>query len=114
MDINYDKLLLDIKILHKNYTDFTNKKRYKDLTEEQFLEQMTNDHGYVKEKFSSIFDKCVTGRMDLNVVTYMIKQAKDIAQNKISNYDASVNVGQKLVDKFIKPGMNKNKDKDDN
>ena len=45
--------------------------------------------------------------MDLNVITYMINQAKEIQKNKISNHDASVNVGQKLVDTYIKPNLEK-------
>ena len=42
----------------------------------------------------------------------MINQAKDIKKNKISNHDASVKVGEKLVDKYVKPHMDKdNNDK---
>ena len=32
-------------------------------------------------------------------------------KNKVSNHDASVKVGQKLVDTFIKPNMDKDKKK---
>jgi len=48
--------------------------------------------------------------MDLKVITYMINQAKEIKNKKVSNHNASVNVGQKLVDTFIKPKMDKKED----
>ena len=64
---------------------------------------MVKDYSYIKNNFASIFTQCITGHMDLNVIPYMINQAKEIQKNKLSNHDASVNVGQKLVDKFVKP-----------
>ena len=45
--------------------------------------------------------------MDPTVFSYMISKAKDIQRNKISNHDASKDVGQKLVDTFIKPNLKK-------
>jgi len=108
--INYDTLLLEIKVLHKKYQDYSNKKKYTNLSPEEFVKEMENDHPIIKHNFNSIFIQCVNGQMDLNVITYMINQAKNIQKNKVSNHDASVNVGQKLVDTFIKPNLEKNKE----
>ena len=110
MDINYDILLIEIKVLHKKYQDYINKKKYKGLTQEEFVNIMENEHENIKDKFSSIFKQCVSGHMDLKVITYMINQAKEIKNKKISKHNASVNVGQKLVDTFIKPKMDKKED----
>ena len=41
------------------------------------------------------------------MITVMINYAKRVKKNKISNHDASVKVGEKLVDKFIKPMLKK-------
>jgi hypothetical protein len=109
MNINYDKLLIDIKKLQKDCKDYTNKKKYCDLSQTEFEEKMVKDYSYIKNNFASIFTQCITGHMDLNVITYMINQAKEIQKNKLSNHDASVNVGQKLVDTYIKPNIEKNK-----
>ena len=46
----------------------------------------------------------------IEVITFMINKAKEIKKNKVSNYDASVKVGEKLVDKFIKPHLDKDKE----
>ena len=107
MNINYDKLLIDIKKLQKDCKDYTNKKKYGDLSQNEFEEKMVKEYSYIKNNFASIFTQCISGHMDLNVITYMINQAKEIQKNKISNHDASVNVGQKLVDTYIKPNLEK-------
>ena len=107
MSINYDKLLVDIKKLHKDCKDYSNKKKYNELSQTEFEEKMVNEYSYIKNNFSSIYTQCISGHMDLNVITYMINQAKQIQKNKLSNHDASVNVGQKLVDTFIKPNLDK-------
>ena len=111
MSINYDRLLNDVKNLHRDCKDFENKKKFSDLTQTEFEEKMVIEYSYIKNNFGSIYTQCISGHMDLNVITYMINQAKDVQKNKLSNHDASVNVGQKLVDKFIKPKLDKNKDK---
>ena len=107
MSINYDKLLVDIKKLHKDCKDYSNKKKYNELSQTEFEEKMVNEYSYIKNNFASIYTQCISGHMDLNVITYMINQAKQIQKNKLSNHDASVNVGQKLVDTFIKPNLDK-------
>jgi hypothetical protein len=111
MDVNYDLLLIEIKVLHKKYNDYSNKKKYIGLTQDEFVKEMETAHPNIKDKFASIFIQCVNGQMDLNVITYMINQAKEVKKNKVSNHDASVKVGQKLVDTFIKPNMDKDKKK---
>jgi len=40
MDINYDILLIEIKVLHKKYQDYINKKKYKELTQEEIVNIM--------------------------------------------------------------------------
>ena len=112
MNVNYDKLLVDIKNLHKDCKDYKNKKKYANLSQKEFEENMVKEYSYVKNNFGSIYTQCLSGHMDLNIITYMINQAKQVQKSKISNHDASVNVGQKLVDTFIKPNLNKNKDKE--
>ena len=52
------------------------------------------------------------GELDNTVFTYMIEKAKAVQKNKMSNFEASKQVGEKLVDTFIKPKLeDKNKPK---
>ena len=45
--------------------------------------------------------------MNIEMITVMFNKAKEVKKNKISNYDASVKIGEKLVEKFIKPELKK-------
>ena len=109
---DYDLILSTSKLVLEDYKKYSNKKDYKDCSNEQFKIKMEEKYSDFKNENNIIFEKCITGRMDINMLTYMINQAKEIQKNKISNYDASVKVGEKLVDKFIKPLLDKDKDKD--
>ena len=50
---------------------------------------------------------CIDGSMDIERLTYMINMIKQAKSNSISEHDASVEVGQRLVDDFVKPSLNK-------
>ena len=105
--MDYDKVLKSVKDITKKYGQFISKKNYKDLSEEQFKEAMAKEHDYLFTNNIIIFNKAVAGELDLTVFSYMINKAKDIKKNKISNFDADKDVGQKLVDTFIKPHIDK-------
>lgn len=114
MEKDYDLILSISKDICEDYKKYTKKKDYKDLNYEQFRSVMEEKYKDFKNENNSIFDKCITGNMDINVLSFMINQAKQIQKNNISNYDASVKVGEKLVDKFIKPLINKENNDNDN
>jgi hypothetical protein len=105
--MNYDLILSQVKELSKKYNQFINKKIYTDLSHEEFTTKMEVDYNYLNTNNKSIFNKTIEGRIDLTIFSYMINKAKDIQKNKISNHDASVDVGQKLVDAFVKPNLPK-------
>lgn len=110
MDIDYDKLLLEIKKLNKECKDFTVKKINKDLSQKEFELLMKQKYNNIYTNFNSVFIQCLNNVMDLDVMIFMINKAKDVKKNKLSNYDASVKVGEKLVDTFIKPNIDKKED----
>ena len=103
--MNYDLILSQVKELSKKYTQFINKKNYTDLSHDEFKKKMEGEYSYLNTNNKGIFNKTIEGHLDLIVFEYMIKKAKDIQKNKISNHDASVDVGKKLVDTFIKPNI---------
>ena len=107
--MDYDLILKQAKNLDSDYKDFVNKKKFKDNTFEELQIKMEKEYEYLNTNVNSIFKSCINGNLDTAVLTYMIQQAKSIKKNKISNYDASVNVGTKLVEKFIKPKIDNKK-----
>jgi hypothetical protein len=106
--MDYDIILKEAKELLSDYKDYINKKKFKNHTYETFECEMNKKYEYLKTNVNSIFDSCIKGTMNLRVLTYMINQAKKLKQNNISKHDASVNVGQILVDTFVKPNLDKN------
>jgi len=109
MNQDYDRIQKDVKEINKKYKQFQTKTAYKGLTHDEFKSIMTEDYKVLAESQSFIFGKAVDGTLDPIVFSYMVGKAKDIKKNKISNYDASKDVGQKLVDTFVKPHMKKDK-----
>ena len=109
--MNYDNILVEIKSLNSECKDFEkNKGIHKDLSKKEFNLKMQHKYSNLFNNFSSIFQQCVNNVMDIEVITFMINKAKEVQKNKLSNYDASVKVGEKLVDKFIKPNLDKEKE----
>jgi hypothetical protein len=102
MNVDYDKILKDVKEINKKYSQFQSKTAFKDMTHDEFKDKMKIDYKQLAESHIFIFERAVVGALDTNVFSYMINKAKDIKKNKISNYDASKDVGQKLVDTFVK------------
>lgn len=111
MDIDYDNLLIQIKSLNNECKEFNLKKINKDLSQKEFELLMKQKYNNIYTNFNSIFIQCLNNIMDLELMNFMINKAKEIKKNKLSNYDASVKVGEKLVDKFIKPKLDLDKEK---
>ena len=108
----FDLILNDVKKCNKDYNDFIGKKKFLDYSQTQFESEMEKKYTLLYNSYKTIFKQCITGNMDISVFTYMISKAKDINKNKISEYDASVSVGEKLVDTFVKPILEKEKEKE--
>ena len=106
--MDYNLIYKESKSLIDNYKDYKSNKKY---NQETFTSEMENTYSYLNNNAKSIFNLCLTGEMDLQILNYMINQAKNIKNNTISSYDASVKVGEKLVDKIIKPKLEKDKNK---
>lgn len=101
LDIDYN-LILDLsQSLLNEQKQYSKKKKYSEFTSQQFKSKMEKEYEYLNKMFPSIFQLCVTGKIDINILTFMIQQANDIKNNNISKKDASANVGKKLVDKFV-------------
>ena len=106
--VNYDILLSEVKELVKKYEDFVSKNK-KNIYQnhDEFISAMTTQYQNMATNQTKIFEQCVSGQMNIEIFTYMIQQAKKVQQHKISSYDASVKVGEELVEKFIKPKLKK-------
>ena len=70
--------------------------------DEEVLKEEFKD---LNEKFPTIFSKVVDGTMEMGRLKFMLKMIRDIENQKISKHQASIVVGQELVDNIVKPQM---------
>lgn len=63
------------------------------------------------EKYPAILNILFSDRFDdsgIKRLEYMLSMAAKVQQNDVKEHDASVEVGQRLVDDFVKPQLNQN------
>ena len=104
---DYDKILKDVKEINVHHKNYQSKTDFKNMKFDEFQAEMEKRYSELNNSFNFIFIKAISGSLDNNVFTYMIEKAKSIQKNKISNFDASKQVGEKIVDTFIKPNIKK-------
>lgn len=91
-------LMSDTRIWHSQ-------RDYKGLTNEQFTEQMKIKYEYLYINSSTLFERCIAGDLNMNQFNYMINMLEKVNSGK--DYEtASKEVGQKLVDIYVKPLLN--------
>ena len=102
--------MVDTIIIRKEVSqliDETNKwqsKRpeYRDISIETFTEQMKIKYEYLSTKSSTLFEQCIKGDLNMEQFKYMMNKLEEVNTGKDSN-TASQEVGQKLVDVYVKP-----------
>jgi len=105
--MDYNLIYEQSKSLLDNYNDYKYNKKFKKYNDETFKSEMEETYNYLNNNAKSIFNLCLSGKMDIQILYYMITQVKNIKNNNISSYDAAVKVGEKLVEKIIKPKLDK-------
>lgn len=109
MNTNYDKILQDVKEIKNNLYKFNNKKAFTAMTFDEFKQEMTTKYNELYTSFNFIFNRVISGELDMNMFSFMINKAKSVQKNNLSSFEASKEVGTKLVDSFIKPKLDKDK-----
>lgn len=109
--MDYNLIYEQSKALLDNYKDYKSNKKFKNYDDEKFISEMEKNYIYLFTNAKSIFSLCLTGKMDLQILYYMINQAKNIKNETITSEEAAIKVGEKLLEKIIKPKINENKDK---
>ena len=54
-----------------------------------------------KEQYPVLYKTACTEKIDMDQFMYLVDKAKQIEDNTISQHDASVEVGQKMYDRYI-------------
>ena len=76
--------------------------KYQSMTKENFIEIMQNKYNYLYTNSSTLFERCVIGDLNMEQFNYMVNMIEKVNSGK--DYQAvSQEVGQKLVDIYVKP-----------
>lgn len=95
-----DSLIIDIKnpnsLYHSNFN--------------LYKQNLLNNYKDINKSYPAVFNMIFNPKFNLfslNRLRYMINMALKIEKKDITEHDASVAVGQKLVDEIVKPQLNK-------
>ena len=87
--MDYDKILEQAKLVLTLSED-------NQLNDQTKRDEMTEKCKYLIDNTPNIYK-----------ITYMINMVKKVKSKEMSDYDASVKVGERLVDEFVKPKIEK-------
>jgi hypothetical protein len=108
---NFDLILLQSNNLLEDLRLYNSKNKFTNIPFDELKILMHKKYEYLHDNCLTIFTQCMENNMDISILEFMINQIKNIEKNKISKHDASIKVGEKLVEKYVKPMINKNTDK---
>ena len=77
-----------------------------------YLDTIQEENKDLVKRYSSIFTvitKNDFGTKEMQRLKYMLNMAVKVDENKVAEHDASVAVGQRLVDEIVKPQISQNK-----
>lgn len=102
-------VLDDVKEMSNRIKLYHAKKIDMHLPEDRFIKKMKKDYQKLHENFPTMFDKVMSGTLEIERLAFMLKMIGEIGKKKVTRHEASVVVGQELVDKIVKPNLEKNK-----
>ena len=103
-NLNVERVLQNSKELNMMYIDNL---ATKNQDSESFKKEMKTKFDYLFTNFEPIFNICLSQNYDFNRLKFMLQMAKRVQKSEITEHDASVQVGQILVDQIVKPQLDK-------
>jgi len=94
-DINYDKILEEVKSMIKLREENRN------ASDVEFESKAKELYPYLYERTNSIFKIILSGNMDIERLQFMIETVLKVKEHKMTEYDASVEVGKNLAETFL-------------
>lgn len=104
-------VLEDVKDMMNKIYLYNTKKLYNNLNPNEFVEKLKKDFKQLEDNFPSIFEKVLSGTLEYDRLEFMLKMIGEVRTQKLSKHEASVVVGQELVNNIVKPGL---EDKENN
>ncbi len=87
---------------------YQNESKKKDFDKDIFTKNMEAEYSFLKDNYSAILNISMSPTYEFLRLKKMLFLANKVKEKEVSEHDASVAVGQILVDEIVKPQLNKN------
>ena len=106
--INPEQIRQEVLAIMADTRLWHSQREFKGLTKDQFIDQMKLKYEYLHSNSSTLFERCIAGDINMSQFNYMLSMLEKVKAGK--DYEqVSVEVGQKLVDVYVKPMLNEKK-----
>jgi hypothetical protein len=103
-----DRIKTEVIDLMQETRKWHSQREYKNLSREEFIEKMKVKFEFLYCKSSTLFNNAIAGDLNMNQLNYMLLMLKKV--NEGGDYHkVSTEVGQNLVDVYVKPLLDKDK-----
>ena len=99
-DIDYDKILSLSRDMDREVKQFLIVNHTSEEKDTQ-TKELTVKYDYLKTNLNPVFNMIMGGNMDLEKLEFIIKMARDVKNNRISEHSASIEVGKKIFSDVI-------------
>jgi hypothetical protein len=106
MSINTTQVREEVLGLMSDTRSWIAKRGITNISKEQFKAEMIMKYEYLYTNSSTLFDRCIEGDLNMEQFNYMISMLEKLNTGK-DYQQVSTEVGQKLVDVYVKPMLNK-------
>ena len=101
-EIPKERILVESRDLNRKFNDNL---ASRELSDDEFKVSMKSHYPYLLNNYESIFNIACSKSYDFNRLATMLGLAQKVKDDEISEHDASVQVGQILVDQIVKPQL---------
>tara|TARA_B100000963_G_scaffold266270_1_gene234465 strand:+ start:1120 stop:1470 length:351 start_codon:yes stop_codon:yes gene_type:complete len=101
-EIPKERILVESRDLHRKFNDNL---ASRELNDSDFKISMKSQYSYLFNNFEPIFNISCSKSYDYQRLATMLGLAEKVKNDEISEHDASVKVGQILVDQIVKPQL---------
>lgn len=97
-----ERILAESLQLNRKYVDNLADRK---LTDDKFKSNMQSEYTFLYNNYQPIFNISCSNSYDYRRLASMLGLAIKVNNNEMSEHDASVQVGQILVDEIVKPQL---------
>lgn len=100
------KLKSEVYELGTDTRTWHSKRDFRDMNREEFVEAMKIKYEYLFTNSATLFERVMQGDLNMQQLDYMLAMI-DKVNNGADYHQTSVEIGQKLVDVYVKPMLDK-------